>query len=186
MNTDLVNADRVAPAPNDLETVRAMLSHIPDPEIPAVSLVDLGILREVRVDERDPLQLVVVLTPTYSGCPATDMIRQQVRQALQASGFPNARIELQLAPAWTTDWITPEGREKLRAYGIAPPSGSSALHDTSSQVIRLSPKPASDGPVCPRCASPRVEQLSAYGSTPCKSLYRCMSCREPFDYFKPY
>jgi ring-1,2-phenylacetyl-CoA epoxidase subunit PaaD len=186
VNAGLTNSELVEAASGDLQAVRAMLSHIPDPEIPAVSLVDLGILREVRADEHDPLQLVVVLTPTYSGCPATDMIRRQVREALQASGFPNARIELQLAPAWTTDWITPEGREKLRAYGIAPPSGSSSLHDTTSQVIRLSPKPASDGPVCPRCASPRVEQLSAYGSTPCKSLYRCVSCREPFDYFKPY
>lgn len=149
----------------------AQLRQVLDPEVPALSIVELGIVREVRDEDG---QLVVVLTPTYSGCPATEAIAADVRKAL--SGFEPLRIEQRFDPAWTTDWIGPEAREKLRAYGIAPPSGSAAV----TQPLRLH-----EAIPCPRCGSPRSERLSAFGSTACKSLYRCTACREPFEYFKP-
>ena len=149
----------------------AKLREVLDPEVPALSIVELGIVREVKEDEGE---LVVVLTPTYSGCPATEAIAADVRKALAA--FEPLRIEQRFDPAWTTDWIGPEAREKLRAYGIAPPSGSAAVH----QPLRLH-----EAIPCPRCGSPRSERLSAFGSTACKSLYRCAACREPFEYFKP-
>lgn len=152
----------------------AKLREVLDPEVPALSIVELGIVREVR-DEGG--ELVVVLTPTYSGCPATEAIAADVRKAL--SDFEPLRIEQRFDPAWTTDWIGPEAREKLRAYGIAPPhvmAGTAAV----TQPLRLH-----EAIPCPRCASPRSERLSAFGSTACKSLYRCTACREPFEYFKP-
>lgn len=149
----------------------AKLREVLDPEVPALSIVELGIVREVRDEDGE---LVVVLTPTYSGCPATEAIAADVRKAL--SNFEPLRIEQRFDPAWTTDWIGPEAREKLRAYGIAPPSGTSAVH----QPLRLH-----EAIPCPRCGSPRSERLSAFGSTACKSLYRCTACREPFEYFKP-
>ncbi len=149
----------------------ALLREVLDPEVPAVSIVELGIVREVR-DEGDTL--IVVLTPTYSGCPATEAIEADVRKALVA--FAPVKVELQRSPAWTTDWIGPEAREKLRAYGIAPPTGTSAVE----QPLRLH-----EAIPCPRCGSARSERLSAFGSTACKALYRCTACREPFEYFKP-
>lgn len=149
----------------------ALLREVLDPEVPALSIVELGIVREVREDGGE---LVVVLTPTYSGCPATEAIAADVRKALAA--FESLRIEQRFDPAWTTDWIGPEAREKLRAYGIAPPSGTSAVE----QPLRLH-----EAIACPRCASPRSERLSAFGATACKALYRCTTCREPFEYFKP-
>lgn len=149
----------------------AKLREVLDPEVPALSIVELGIVREVS-DEGG--ELVVVLTPTYSGCPATEAIAADVRKAL--SDFEPLRIEQRFDPAWTTDWIGPEACEKLRAYGIAPPSGSAAVH----QPLRLH-----EAIPCPRCGSPRSERLSPFGSTACKSLYRCAACREPFEYFKP-
>ncbi len=149
----------------------ARLREVLDPEVPALSIVELGIVREVRDEDGE---LVVVLTPTYSGCPATEAIAADVRKAL--GDFEPLRIEQRFDPAWTTDWIGPEAREKLRAYGIAPPSGSAAVH----QPLRLH-----EAIPCPRCGSPRSERLSAFGSTACKSLYRCTACREPFEYFKP-
>ncbi len=182
-----------------LARLRALVGAIPDPEIPVVSLAELGIVRDLRWADGAP---VAVLTPTYSGCPATEMIAGQVRELLVGEGFGDARIEIALAPAWTTDWITEDGRRKLRAYGIAPPgrcaddpqSAPGTLTSASignggggtTSVLRFAPRPAGDGPACPRCDSPNVEELSRYGSTPCKSLYRCRSCREPFDFFKPY
>lgn len=175
-----------APCPRT-EALRAMIGAIPDPEIPAVTLSDLGILRDVHVDSQGPgwdgSGVTVVLTPTYSGCPATELIQQQVRSVLQLQGLSRACIRLQLAPAWTSDWISAEGRRKLRDYGIAPPSGLAAVHE---RVVQFRPLPSQDEPTCPRCSSPNTERLSQYGSTPCKALYRCLSCREPFDYFKPY
>jgi ring-1,2-phenylacetyl-CoA epoxidase subunit PaaD len=149
----------------------ALLREVLDPEVPAVSIVELGIVRQVR-DDGDTL--TVVLTPTYSGCPATEAIEADVRKALLA--FAPVRVELQRSPAWTTDWIGPEAREKLRAYGIAPPSGTSAVE----QPLRMH-----QAIPCPRCGSARSERLSAFGSTACKALYRCTACREPFEYFKP-
>lgn len=137
-----------------------VLEGVPDPEIPAVSVVDLGIVREVSADR-------VVLTPTYTGCPATLVIETMVRAALDKAGFEGATIATTLSPPWTTDWITPEGRRKLREYGIAPPTpaGSRAVE-------------------CPQCGSAQTEEISRFGSTPCKALWRCRSCAEPFDLFK--
>jgi ring-1,2-phenylacetyl-CoA epoxidase subunit PaaD len=152
-------------------------AQIPDPEIPAVTLLDLGILRDVQ-EHGD--ELCVTLTPTYSGCPATEVIAASTIAALSAAGFRRVRVALVLSPAWTTDWISRDGREKLKAYGIAPPNGLAAQ---AQQVVSLRRKQSVP---CPRCGSQSTEQLSNFGSTPCKSLYRCLSCREPFDYFKPY
>jgi ring-1,2-phenylacetyl-CoA epoxidase subunit PaaD len=137
-----------------------LLERVPDPEIPVLSITDLGIVREAS-EER------VVLTPTYTGCPATHVIEAMVREALDRAGFAQVPIETTLTPPWTTDWITDEGREKLRAYGIAPPipAGTRDVH-------------------CPQCNSAQTEEISRFGSTPCKALWRCRACLEPFDLFK--
>jgi len=121
----------------------------------------------------------VVLTPTYSGCPATEVIAESVREALVAAGLGPVTVTQRLAPAWTTDWISPEGRAKLLAYGIAPPSGSAAV--AGDRTVRIRPP----GVACPRCGSADTERLAAFGSTACKALHRCLACREPFEYFKP-
>jgi len=157
------------------EVLRGVL----DPEVPAISVTDLGIVRDV-VDHDDVLEVVV--TPTYSGCPATEVIEQSIAAAIDAAGLGPARVTRRRAPAWTTDWITPEGRERLRAYGIAPP-GSCASEATAANVqpIRLMARDVA----CPRCGSAQTERLSAFGSTACKALYRCVACREPFEHFKP-
>ena len=137
-----------------------MLASVPDPEIPVLSLVDLGIVRSVAADR-------VVITPTYTGCPATQVIERDIRVALDAAGYRDVRIETTLSPPWTTDWITAEGRDKLQAYGIAPPMA-----------------PGQRAPLCPQCGSGETEEISRFGSTPCKSLWRCRACAEPFDLFK--
>jgi ring-1,2-phenylacetyl-CoA epoxidase subunit PaaD len=156
-----------------------VLHDVLDPEVPAISVTDLGIVRDVIAHD-DGLEIVV--TPTYSGCPATEVIAQSISDAIAAAGLGPARVTQRRAPAWTTDWITPQGREKLRAYGIAPP-GSCASEATGANVspIRLMARDVD----CPRCGSAQTERLSAFGSTACKSLYRCVACREPFEYFKP-
>lgn len=164
-----------------LAAVRAQIGQIPDPEIPVITLAELGILRSV---DWDGDQLLVTLTPTYSGCPATEAIRDDVRRALDDLGHPDGRVELTLSPAWSTDWMLPGTHEKLRAYGIAPPGQRCGGEQT--HVIEFRQRPDVDGPVCPRCSSPNVSELSEFGSTPCKALYRCSSCAEPFDYFKPF
>ncbi len=159
-----------------------VLAEVLDPEVPALSVRDLGIVRDV-IDHGAELE--VVLTPTYSGCPATEVIEQSVLSAIEAEGLGPARATLQRAPAWTTDWITEEGKRKLAAYGIAPP-----LHvipaeaGTHSSPIRIFGRKA-DAVACPHCGSKLTERTSAFGSTACKSLYRCLACREPFEYFKP-
>ena len=140
--------------------VRRALDAVMDPEIPVLTVFDLGIVRDVSVDGR-----TVTITPTYTGCPATAAIEADIRRALAAAGLGETQVLVRLDPAWTTDWITPEGCKKLLAYGIAPPS----------------PKPA---PACPRCSSLDTEEVSAFGSTPCKALWRCRACAEPFDRFK--
>ena len=139
-----------------------VVGEVPDPEIPVLSVVDLGIVREVDAGNRR-----VVITPTYTGCPATQVIERDIRAALDAAGYRDWRIETALSPAWTTDWITPEGRGKLHAYGIAPPT------ERASTVVH-----------CPQCGSTSTEEISRFGSTPCKALWRCRDCREPFDLFK--
>ncbi len=165
-----VQADRVARAWEVLGTVL-------DPEVPAVSVRDLGIVRDV-IDHGGELE--VVLTPTYSGCPATEAIEQSVLAALQEQGLGPARAPLRRAPAWTTDWITEEGKRKLRDYGIAPPGPALPEGTSPIRIVRREPAIA-----CPRCGSASTERLSAFGSTACKALYRCRACREPFEYFKP-
>lgn len=154
-----------------------VLETVLDPEVPALSLVDLGIVREVHALE-DGLQ--VVLTPTYSGCPATEVIEQSVVDALAEAGLGPVTVVNRRAPAWTTDWISEDGRRKLREYGIAPPGPVQAAEGVAIRIVRKT------APVeCPRCGSAHTERLSAFGSTACKSLYRCVACREPFEHFKP-
>ncbi len=138
--------------------IRAVLETVMDPEIPVVSVVDLGIVREVSAER-------VAITPTYSGCPATEVIERTIREALDAAGFGDVRIETELAPPWTTDWISDKGRAALNAYGIAPPDLAKAA-------------------TCPQCGSTDTEEVSRFGSTPCKAQWRCTACLEPFDRFK--
>ncbi len=161
----------------------AVLHGVPDPEVPAVSVCDLGIVREV-VEHDDGLE--IVLTPTYSGCPATEAIEHDVLAALADAGLGPARATLRRAPAWSSDWISDEGRAKLKAYGIAPPAHLSAEAAAGTAMpIRLFGRIAGERIACPRCESERTERLSAFGSTACKALYRCMACQEPFEHFKP-
>jgi ring-1,2-phenylacetyl-CoA epoxidase subunit PaaD len=156
------------------------LDDVLDPEVPALSVRDLGIVRDV-IDHGDALE--VVLTPTYSGCPATEVIEKSVVDALVAAGLGPVRATTRRAPAWTTDWISDEGRRKLREYGIAPPSGSAAVI-AGEAPIRLVRRAADETVACPRCGSSHTERLSAFGSTACKALWRCLDCREPFEHFK--
>ncbi len=158
-----------------------VLSTVLDPEVPAVSVRDLGIVRDVRL-AGDALE--VVLTPTYSGCPATEVIEHDVLAALRVAGLGPAHVTLQRAPAWTTDWITEQGRARLLAYGIAPPG---PLPAGTEVPLRFMPRANAVAPslACPRCGSLETERLSAFGSTACKALYRCLACREPFEHFKP-
>ena len=149
-----------------------LLAAVPDPEIPVLSIVDLGIVRYVRAEQG---QLHVGLTPTYSGCPATEAIRALVRASLDAHGHRDARLEEVLAPPWTSAWLSEAGRAKLEAFGIAPPQ------EPVDSPRRLFPGQAVR---CPRCGSTATERVSEFGSTPCKAHYRCSACAEPFDYFK--
>ena len=162
----------------------AALEALTDPEIPVVTLRELGILREVR-DGVGGLE--VVITPTYSGCPAMGQIEDDVRGTLAAHGI-DARVVTQLAPAWSTDWMSDVAKDKLRAYGIAPPQcGSAAGGRDASSVVRFSARAATPEVVpCPQCGSQNTTETSHFGSTACKALYRCLDCMEPFDYFKPY
>ncbi len=152
------------------ERALAALESVTDPEIPVLTIGDLGILREVSVCG-DTVE--VVITPTYSGCPAMSMIALEIEAALDRAGI-KARIRTRLSPAWTTDWLTDAARAKLAAFGIAPPE-----HAASRRALFGEGRPA-----CPRCGSADTEQISEFGSTPCKSLHRCRACREPFDAFK--
>lgn len=164
-----------------VEQVRHWLSEVPDPEIPVISLTDLGIIRDVVWDDDT---LVVTVTPTYSGCPATTIINLDIEMALKTRGIEKLRLERQLSPPWTTDWISAEGREKLRAYGIAPPiDGTAADGRLAQRVDRLMHGGNLVIP-CPRCGSTHTEMVSRFGSTPCKASWRCRDCLEPFDYFK--
>jgi ring-1,2-phenylacetyl-CoA epoxidase subunit PaaD len=151
------------------QRVWELLRAVPDPEIPVLSIVDLGIVRYVRTGADGRLH--VGITPTYSGCPATAAIRTAARAALDGAGQADALLEEVLSPPWTSDWVTPEGRRKLSAFGIAPPSAAATAR--ARAVVS-----------CPRCGSRVTERISEFGSTPCKAHYRCTACREPFDYFK--
>ena len=164
------------------------LASVADPEIPVVSVIELGIVRGIHWDADDPAMLVVNVTPTYSGCPATEVIAASIHTALTAAGVARVRIVTSLSPPWTTDWITPEGRRKLREFGIAPPDGTRAVRKSVAiDVAGISPLRRSAVAIsCPRCASKRTALLSQFGSTACKAQYRCLDCLEPFDYFKPH
>ncbi len=181
-----MNTDKVMGAQTSLQdehaAVWAALADLADPEIPVISLSELGILRAVRTGVDDGTE--VVITPTYSGCPAMGQIEDDVHAALSSAGL-QARVVTQLSPAWTTDWMTEAAREKLRAYGIAPPQCASASNE-GSNVIRFSRQSAAREAVpCPQCGSTHTTETSPFGSTACKALYRCLDCLEPFDYFKP-
>jgi ring-1,2-phenylacetyl-CoA epoxidase subunit PaaD len=150
------------------------LSEISDPEIPAVSILDLGIVRDVILIDGGA-EISVTITPTYSGCPAMDLISMQIRMALMSRGFNKVHIEMQLAPAWTTDWITEEGKAKMKAYGIAPPTRK------AKDILDIFEE---DEVECPHCHSIHTEMVSHFGATSCKSMYRCLDCKEPFEHFK--
>jgi ring-1,2-phenylacetyl-CoA epoxidase subunit PaaD len=174
--TDPLRQTRARTAAN----VWTALGGVPDPEVPAVSIVELGIARGVAVHDGN---VVVTVTPTYSGCPATDMIAENIRAALAPLDFDRVDIVTVLSPAWTTDWIAPEAKEKLRAFGIAPPTGKASVIDVSG----ISPlRRAKAAVACPHCGSMRTRLVAQFGSTACKAQYRCEECLEPFDYFKEH
>jgi ring-1,2-phenylacetyl-CoA epoxidase subunit PaaD len=170
--SDPAGREHQAEADNSRERAWQAAAAVLDPEVPVLTIEDLGVLRDVSVDTG---RATVTVTPTYSGCPAMEVIERDVEAAVRAAGFETVTVRRVLSPAWTTDWMTDAGRRKLAAYGIAPPA----------------PRTSADGPVlvrlavrCPHCGSPATEELSRFGSTACKSLWRCTECREPFDHFK--
>ncbi len=159
----------------DLETARRVAGAVPDPEVPVLTIADLGVLRGVGRAADGAIEVTV--TPTYSGCPAMDTIRADVARALRDAGFPDVRVRTVLAPAWTTDWMTDEGRRRLAEYGVAPPGRHRRRPGDGPVAVALSVR-------CPQCDSPDTHELSRFGSTACKALWRCRSCAEPFDHFK--
>lgn len=156
------------------EHILSLLSEIPDPEIPVITIVELGVIRDIQVVDATTIELKI--TPTYSGCPAMQQIEADVRKKLTEHGFTSITIQTIFSPPWTTDWITPHAKEKLRQYGIAPPETTtedkSWLTGKTKQIA------------CPRCKSTNTKLISQFGSTACKALYQCSDCLEPFDYFK--
>jgi ring-1,2-phenylacetyl-CoA epoxidase subunit PaaD len=153
------------------DSIWNLMEDIYDPEIPVLSIIDLGIIRDVQIDNDN---IEVFITPTYSGCPAMDVISLNIRMSLLQNGFTNIKITQQLSPAWTTDWMTPQGKEKLKAYGIAPPVEKS-FDQKYLEELKVE---------CPLCHSKNTKVISQFGSTACKALYQCNDCLEPFDYFK--
>ena len=172
-------SDRIASAASGLAMTDALeiLETVMDPEVPVLSIVELGIVRKVEVV---PDSVIVTVTPTYSGCPAMHTIEAEIRKALLAAGFQAVELKTVYAPAWTTDWISAPAREKLRAYGIAPPPPGAA----SSELVPLQRAARRIG--CPYCGSADTEVVSDFGATACKSLHRCRDCRQPFEHFKPF
>ncbi|HMQ06289.1 MAG TPA: phenylacetate-CoA oxygenase subunit PaaJ [Saprospiraceae bacterium] len=158
---------------DSIQRIKKILSGVTDPEIPVLTIEDMGILKDIRLTEN---QLTITITPTYTGCPAMDMIEVNIKAALQEAGYAHVEVISVLSPAWTTDWMTEEGKKKLKEYGIAPPEGTAA---GISSILGRGVTPR-----CPFCDSKNSELISHFGSTPCKALYRCKDCLEPFDYFK--
>lgn len=156
-----------------LEKIWSWLGEVPDPEIPAISIIDLGVVRNLVWEDET---LVVTVTPTYSGCPATAVINLEIENALRARGIARLELRRRLSPAWTTDWISDRGRDRLRGYGIAPPVAGTAGCNLAGD--------AAPTVACPQCGSTATQVVSQFGSTPCKAAYRCGDCLEPFDYFK--
>jgi ring-1,2-phenylacetyl-CoA epoxidase subunit PaaD len=164
-----------------VEEIWSWLREIADPEIPVVSVVDLGIVRNVAWSGEDPDPCIVTVTPTYSACPATSVIRHRICDELEAHGV-RVQLQIRLSPPWTTDWISDKGKEKLSCFGIAPPAGPAEQHPAAElPVLNTLNQPQI---TCPRCGSHRTTMISQFGSTLCKALYRCDECLEPFDYFK--
>lgn len=158
----------------------SLLQEVNDPEVPVLSVIDLGIVRDVIVNKSGAEdEIEVVITPTYSGCPAMDVIRMNIRMVLLEHGYKNVKISTILSPAWTTDWMSPAGKEKLKAYGIAPPN-------PKQQVCNTHLFAEDEAVQCPHCNSYNTRRISEFGSTACKSLFQCNDCHEPFDYFKCY
>lgn len=153
----------------EIAAVREVLHRVKDPEIPVLTIEDLGILRDLR---REGQYLIVEITPTYTGCPAMQVIEQDILTTLRDAGFHFVKVRTVLSPAWTTDWMSERGKRKLEAYGIAPPATRAACNSGLGDVF------------CPQCKSSNTERVSEFGSTPCKALYRCLDCLEPFDHFK--
>ena len=153
------------------EQVWRLIATIPDPELPMVSITELGIVRDVRTDKE---AVTVVMTPTYSGCPATEMIAKAVEETLRHAGMEKINIETRLSPPWTSDWLAPAAAEKLRAHGVAPPG-----HRAAASIVRFVPP-------CPHCGEKHTTLLAQFGATACKAMYRCPACLEPFEYFKPF
>jgi ring-1,2-phenylacetyl-CoA epoxidase subunit PaaD len=154
--------------------IRQWLGEVNDPEVPVLSILDLGIVRDIKVAAGD---VEVIITPTYSGCPAMDMIRMQILATLNQHGYEHVKVTTVLSPAWTTEWMSQEGKDKLRAYGIAPPN-------PLQQVCQVRPFHREEAVQCPHCGSYHTSLISEFGSTACKALYKCGDCKEPFDYFK--
>src|SRR5687767_8515096 len=157
-----------------IQKIWQLLEEVPDPEVPVLSVIDLGIIRDVKVNEND---LEVIITPTYSGCPAMDMITMNIKLALIEHGYNNVKVTSVLSPAWTTDWMSEEGKLKLKKYGIAPPNPKQQVCDDNL----FTPHEAVQ---CTHCDSWHTRRISEFGSTACKALYQCNDCKEPFDYFK--
>jgi len=160
----------------DAAQVWRVLARIPDPEIPVITITELGIVRDVRLESGI---VEVSITPTYSGCPAMDMIERDVVASLLQAGFSEVRVRTVLSPTWTTDWIAEEAKARLREFGIAPPARRTAGVDAQRVHLHTRAVP------CPKCGSAQTERVSEFGSTACKAHYRCLECLEPFDYFKP-
>lgn len=152
--------------------ILTILENVSDPEIPVLSVIDLGVVRDINIGEN----IEIVITPTYSGCPAMSVIATNIKFELLANGFKNVKVTEILSPAWTTDWMTASGKQKLKEYGIAPPVAKARI---GKLLFEDTPSVA-----CPQCGSSNTEQISEFGSTACKSLFRCKDCFEPFDYFK--
>ena len=167
------------------DDVRAVLATLHDPEVPVITLADLGVLRDVQVAGG---HVVVTVTPTYSGCPAMDEIRADVVATLARHGCTDVEVRTVLSPAWTTDWMTPAGRDALRSYGIAPPlrAAGSGPVGRGPVDLGLPVRRGQERPACPQCDSTDTEELTRFGSTSCKALWRCRACREPFDHFKDH
>jgi len=164
----------MATSETDRDIIYTYLEEVKDPEVPVLSVLDLGIVRDIILKDDE---IEVMITPTYSGCPAMDMIALQIRMSLLSRGYKNVKITQVLSPAWTTDWMSEEGKRKLKEYGIAPPN-------PKQQVCSQELFAPHESVQCPRCNSYHTQRISEFGSTACKALYQCLDCKEPFDYFR--
>lgn len=179
MVNNLNDAKEHTALPGKIEKIREILAEVMDPEVPVLSVLDLGIVRDIKgeIKSNGGESWTIIITPTYTGCPAMDTISINIRLAMIAHGFNNVNVEMVLSPAWTTDWMSESGKMKLKEYGIAPPN-------PKQQVCRNDLFAPDEAVQCPRCNSYRTERISEFGSTACKALFQCRDCNEPFDYFK--